>query len=153
MNILNSVIKREDIARLEEIILNKANAKRQVPYSLFEKIVLDFFLSQHENFLGKTRQIFKSLDVDDDGLLSPSELANTMGYIDPMNELKLDRDEFIALCDPFGTGFVTFTKFIQVLSGIRVTVDQRKSNEVCRTFSPNHKAEHEKREMSVIQFT
>ena len=153
-NILNSVIKKEDIGVIEDILMSEATGNpKQVQYTLFEKVVQDFFLSQHENFLAKTRQIFKSLDVDDDGLLSPNELANTIGYIDPMNELKLDRDEFISLCDPFATGFITFTKFIQVLSQIRVTVDQRQTNEVCRSFTPVHRGEHETKEMSVIQFT
>ena len=96
------------------------------------------------------QQIFKSLDVDDDGLLSPIELANTIGYIDPMNELKLDKDEFISLCDPFDTGFITFTKFIQVLSQIRVTVDPRLKNEVGRTFTTNQKNENETKENGLI---
>lgn len=92
----------------------------------------------------KVRQIFKSLDVNDDGMLTHTELANTLGYIDPMNELKIDKREFQELCDQFDTGTVTFSKFVQVLSGIRVTVDQRDSTEDGRST---------KKEMSVIQFT
>jgi hypothetical protein len=145
ISILHSIIKKEDVCKLEECIFAGSDKKSgKIAFVRFEKIVLDFFLSQHEAFLTKVRQIWKSLDADDDGLLTHQELANTLGYIDPMNELKIDKTEFQGLCDQFETGSVTFSKFVQVLSGIRVTVDQRDSAEDGRSH---------KKEMSVIQFT
>jgi len=115
LTILRSVIKKEDVFKVEETIsLHSDPETGTISYKKFEKIVLDFFLSQHENFLSKTRQIFKSLDVNDDGILQQHELVNSIGYIDPMNELKFAKEEFVQLCDPFNTDSVTFSKFIKV---------------------------------------
>ena len=67
------------------MIVKCSNEKKEIAFISFEKIVLDFFLSKHENFLMKVREIFRSLDYDDDGILSRSELVNSLGYLDPIN--------------------------------------------------------------------
>lgn len=95
--------------------------------------MLDFFLSKHEKYLSRVKDIFNSLDANDDGVIDSALVREAVGYIDPMNELKLDADTIRALCDPNGTGLVPFSKYIQVLSSVG-TVHQIKVK--------NHLGEH-----------
>jgi hypothetical protein len=51
ISILHSIIKREDVCNLEECIFACSDKKKgKIAFVTFEKIVLDFFLSQHEAF-------------------------------------------------------------------------------------------------------
>lgn len=85
-----------------------------------EKLVLDFFLSKHEKYLSRVKDIFNSLDEDDDGVIGPEQFKEALGYIDPMNELKLDGDALLSIMDPQATGSITFSKYVQTLSGVKV---------------------------------
>ena len=62
-----------------------------------------------------------------------------MAYIDPTNILKLKRDEFISMCDPYNTNVITFTDYAKILIGIRVRVNDPKT--------------HQMREVNVVKFT
>ena len=89
-------------------------------FQFVEKLLLDFFLSKHEKYLSRVKEIFNSLDVDDDGLIGPEQFKEALGYIDPMNELKLDGDALLRIADPQMTGSISFSKYVQVLSGVKV---------------------------------
>lgn len=77
-------------------------------------------MSKHEKYLSRVKDIFNSLDVDDDGRITPEKFKEALGFIDPMNELKLDPALLCMLADPHQTGSITFSKYIEVLSGIKV---------------------------------
>lgn len=81
---------------------------------------MDFFLHKHEKYLSRVKDIFNSLDEDDDGVIGAEQFKETLGYIDPMNELKLDSAALLQIADPQSTGSITFSKFVQVLSGVKV---------------------------------
>lgn len=92
----------------------------KVAFSIVEKLVLDFFLSKHEKYLSRVKEIFNSLDDDDDGVIGPEQFKEALGYLDPMNELKLDGDALLRLADPQATASITFSKYVQTLSGVKV---------------------------------
>ena len=89
-------------------------------FKVLEKLILDFFLNKHEKYLSRVKDIFNSLDLDDDGRITPDKFKESLGFIDPMDELKLDSNLLCLLADPHSTGSITFSKYIEVLSGIKV---------------------------------
>ena len=91
-----------------------------ISYKILERLILDFFLNKHEKYLSRVKDIFNSLDDNDDGIISVERIKEALSYIDPMNELKLDSESIIRLCDPMSTGLTTFTKYIQILSSVYI---------------------------------
>ena len=47
-------------------------------YSDFRKIILDFQLQEHERFLIKFTNLFKSVDNDQDGIISEVQFKNLL---------------------------------------------------------------------------
>lgn len=92
----------------------------KVSFQRLERLILDFFLHKHENYLSRVKDIFNSLDDDDDGVIGIEQFKETLGYIDPMNELKLDAGALLQIADPQATGCITFSKYVQVLSSVKV---------------------------------
>jgi len=54
----------------EEKLQLMANKDQKLFFSEFMKCVLDFQLAEHEKFLKKFRQIFKTIDNDNNGILN-----------------------------------------------------------------------------------
>ena len=92
----------------------------RVAFATVERLILDFFLSKHEKYLSRVRDIFHSLDPDDDGVIGPAQFIEALSFVDPMDELRLSSDDLLQIADPGRTGSITFSRFVEVLSGVKV---------------------------------
>lgn len=101
-----------------------------IDFYAYEKIVLDFLISKYEKSIEKVTKIFKSLDHDEDGVLNRAELGNTLSCIDPTNQLKLSREEFVGLCDPWNCDAINFSTYIKILSGTEVRCKNKNGDPV-----------------------
>ena len=54
----------------------------RVKFSIFLKQVLDYQLKEHEKFLGRLLQEFKSLDTDNDGILNEEDFRMLISSLD-----------------------------------------------------------------------
>ena len=63
------------VKRMTRDEMNRQSISRKAPvlYSDFEKIILDFQLLQHEQFLQKFTDLYKSVDRDTDGVIDEEE--------------------------------------------------------------------------------
>lgn len=81
------------------------------------------------------KDIFASLDENDDGIISRKQFEESLGYLDPMNEVKLKAASLLEVCDPNKTDCITFTRYIEVLSSVphhltQVKVKNSKGGEI-----------------------
>lgn len=139
IRIASTIVNSGDINKLGAIIQKNCNEDQYCLFEVLEKIILDFLINHREKLLSKVCRIFASLDHDDDGCINRKDLADALAYIDPTNILKLKRDEFISMCDPYNTNVITFTDYAKILIGIRVRVNDPKT--------------HQMREVNVVKFT
>lgn len=102
------------------ILSNSRLVDGKVEYRILERLILDFFLSKHEKYLSRVKDIFNSLDRDDDGIINRADFCESIGFIDPMDELKLSREDLLRVADRNNTDVITFSKYIEVLSGVKV---------------------------------
>lgn len=51
----------------------------KLTYHDFQKIILDFQLQEHEKFLFRFTQIFKEVDIDNNGIINEDEFRDLMG--------------------------------------------------------------------------
>lgn len=87
------------ISREERLHL-QANKENKFLWTEFTKAVLDFQLHEHEKFLKKFRQIYKTVDTDNNGILNEHEftrLIQMMGICDSDGEIEY----FLQVVDPY----------------------------------------------------
>ena len=76
----------------------KRNSK--LLYFDFQKVILDFQLREHEKFLSKFTELFKTVDTDTDGIINEEEfkkLLRTMNVLSGDDEI----DYLLQAVDPF----------------------------------------------------
>ena len=98
----------------------KQNSKLQ--YSDFQKIILDFQLQEHERFLIKFTNLFKSVDNDQDGVISEvqfKDLLRMMGILQSEEEI----ESLLAQVDPDNNQKMTYSEVVLVLSSHMVPKD------------------------------
>mmetsp|Transcript_26526 Transcript_26526/g.35480 ORF Transcript_26526/g.35480 Transcript_26526/m.35480 type:complete len:146 (-) Transcript_26526:264-701(-) len=91
-------------------------------YADFRKIILDFQLQEHERFLVKFTNLFKSVDRDQDGVISEvqfSELLRIMNVLDDEGEI----EALLAQVDPFNNKKMTYSEVVVALSNHMVPRD------------------------------
>ena len=114
-----------------EELNNKANvgarANSKLQYSDFRKIILDFQLQEHERFLIKFTNLFKSVDNDQDGVISEiqfKDLLSMMNVLDSEEEI----ENLLAQVDPFNNKKMTYSDVVLVLSSHMVPRDPLNPN-------------------------
>jgi len=63
---------------LNNQILNGSKLLSKLQYNDFKKIILDFQLQEHERFLIKFTDLFKSVDNDQDGVISEVQFKDLL---------------------------------------------------------------------------
>ena len=134
IRVSSTIISQNDVNKLGAIIKKRCNEDNNLQFGILEKIILDFQINRREKLLSKVCKIFKSQDHDDDGCINRKDVVDALTYIDPTNIIKLNRDEFVSLCDPYYTDVITFTDYAKVLVGIRVRVQGTECNIVKFTW-------------------
>ena len=107
---------------LNNQVVSGARQSSKLQYSDFKKIILDFQLQEHERFLIKFTNLFKSVDNDQDGVISEVQFKDLLRM---MNILQTEEDieQLLAQVDPFNNKKMTYSEVVLVLSSHMVPKD------------------------------
>ena len=105
------------LTREEMMNQAKTGSKRNaaLDYKDFKKIILDFQLQEHERFLVKFTNLYKSIDNDQDGVISEVQFKDMIGM---MNVLETEEEIEMLLhkVDPFNNKKMTYSEVVLMLS-------------------------------------
>ena len=107
---------------LNNQVVTGARQSSKLQYTDFKKIILDFQLQEHERFLIKFTNLFKSVDNDQDGVISEVQFKDLLRM---MNVLQTEDDieQLLAQVDPFNNKKMTYSEVVLVLSSHMVPKD------------------------------
>ena len=94
----------------------------KLSYHDFQKIILDFQLQEHEKFLFRFTQLFKEVDIDNNGIINEDEfreLVAKMNVIEREDEVQY----LLQLVDPYNNQKMTFSEIVHLLSSHMVPID------------------------------
>lgn len=103
-----------------------------IPFSVFEKIVLDYQLNEHCKFLDKFTELFRQIDSDTNGVISRAQF---MDLCFQMNIIEVDgmyensqgmtgeAQFLLSTIDPFETDHITFSEIVKVFTAHTARVE------------------------------
>lgn len=103
----------------------KEQEKKRIKYVAFQKIILDFQLKSHENFLINFIEKFKQVDSDQNGIVDESEFRRLIKIIDSQNEMGIKIDVLLDILDPFSNDIITFSSIVTLLSSVDSAYDSK----------------------------
>ena len=89
---------------------SKQNSK--LLYSDFKKIILDSTLNDHESVLGRFTDLFKSVDRDQDGVISEKQFRELLQMMSVYAEDESKIDQLLAYIDPFNNKKMTYSEVV-----------------------------------------
>lgn len=95
---------------------------QKLKYKDFLKLILDFQLQEHERFLIKFTDLFKSVDNDQDGVISEVQFKDLLTMMNVM-ESEADIEQLLAHVDPYNNKKMTYSEVVLVLSSQTVPKD------------------------------
>ena len=115
-------VKKMTREELNNQVVSGARQSSKLQYTDFKKIILDFQLQEHERFLIKFTNLFKSVDNDQDGVISEVQFKDLLRM---MNVLQTEDDieQLLAQVDPFNNKKMTYSEVVLVLSSHMVPKD------------------------------
>jgi len=102
----------------EEVIQSKVKRTGNIRYSDFQKVVLDFQLATHEDYLRNFNDLFKGIDKERNGILNERqfrELLNRMRLV--VSEEDVQR--FLQIVDPYNNQRITYSECLSLLSSVQ----------------------------------
>jgi Ca2+-binding EF-hand superfamily protein len=96
----------------------KEQEKKRIKYVAFQKIILDFQLKSHENFLINFIEKFRQVDSDQNGIVDEAEFRKLIKTIDPQSEMGIKVDLLLDILDPFSNDIITFSSIVTLLSSV-----------------------------------
>ena len=115
---IQSQISKSKVSRDELANLTRIQENKNISYKIFLKIILDFQIKSRVNFLKKFTYLFKSVDSDNNGILSENEfftLMNTISYQQKVN-LEPVTGKLLNSLDPFNNKLVNYSDCINQFS-------------------------------------
>ena len=100
----------------EELTQIEQSKIKRIKYTIFEKIILDFQLKSHHNFLMKFINLFRMYDQNNFGCVGELQFNDMMNKIDP--ECSIDRSKLLKQLDPNAHDVITFTQCVSVFSSV-----------------------------------
>ena len=85
-----------------------------IDYASFEKIILDFQLKSHHNFLSKFISIFRVYDQTNFGYINEASFREMISTI--CQEGSLDINNLLSIIDPHEMDIITFSTCVSVFS-------------------------------------
>jgi Ca2+-binding EF-hand superfamily protein len=92
-----------------------------IKYKEFEKIILDFQLISHREFLSKFITLFRQFDTNSFGYITEEQFREMMHLIDP--EQRLNIEEILQAIDPQEMGYFPFSACVSIFSRLPMTED------------------------------
>lgn len=110
------------LTREEQMVRMQQKDYERLQFKDFQKIILDFQLKEHEKFLEKYINVFKSIDSDNNGVINESEFRELVQSMDVIG----DEDEvnyLLQMIDPFNNQQMTFSELVHLFSSHMVPID------------------------------
>jgi hypothetical protein len=95
-------------------------ADPELSFGEFLKVILDFQLTGHCQFLGPFREKYRQVDTDGDGVITESQFAELIGLCN----LTEYSSQLLEQIDPFELGQFTFSDCVGLLSAVRCRQEQ-----------------------------
>lgn len=64
-------------------------------------------------------QLFRNVDIDQNGIIDEQEFRSLVRMIDPRGELGLVIEEMLDILDPFANDIITFSSCVTLFSSVR----------------------------------
>ena len=123
-HISKSKVSRDEIASLSRIQENK-----NILYKSFLKIILDFQIKSRVNFLKRFTYLFKSVDSDNNGIISENEfltLLNTVSYQQKV-DLEPYTGKLLNTLDPYNNKQINYSECIFYFGKENIQINERKT--------------------------
>jgi Ca2+-binding EF-hand superfamily protein len=112
------------LTREEQMVRMQQKDFERLQFTDFQKIILDFQLKEHEKFLERFIDAFKSIDNDNNGVINEVEFRELVQSMEVIN----DEDEvnyLLQMIDPFNNQQMTFSELVHLFSSHMVPADDR----------------------------
>ena len=96
----------------------KEQERKRIKYFYFQKIILDFQLKSHENFLNNFIDRFRIVDSDQNGIVDEDEFRKLIKQIDSSQDMGIKIDYLLDILDPFSNNIITFSSIVTLLSSV-----------------------------------
>lgn len=106
--------------RQEIYIHEEQQRKKKIKYREFEKVVLDYCILSHLEYLRGFTLLFREVNRDQNGILKEREFREMIHRIDPEGELNLNIEQLLIHVDPFTSDQISYSSCVTILSNIFV---------------------------------
>mmetsp|Transcript_9255 Transcript_9255/g.17666 ORF Transcript_9255/g.17666 Transcript_9255/m.17666 type:complete len:848 (-) Transcript_9255:1671-4214(-) len=113
-------LSREDIVARRE---RERAVKGRIAYKDFLKVLLDFQLKGHEQFLTPYLKLFRNVDSDSNGVISEYEFRNLIGSMG-LNFVEDEVLRMLQLVDPFNNQLITFSESVTLFTSEMIAADE-----------------------------
>jgi len=111
MKVEGKKVTREEINQMQSKQTNK------IQYTDLQKIILDFQLAKHENYLKKFTTLFKEMDTRREGILKEAEFRQLINRMEiPVTEKDIQR--FLQRVDPYNNQKITYSECLALFSSV-----------------------------------
>lgn len=112
------------VTREEAVLLREKEKvmKSRILYNDFLKVLLDFQLHGHERFLEKFLELFKMVDLDNNGIINESEFRDLVLNMD-LGFTDEDIDRLLQIIDPYDNQQITFSEGVALFSTELIPVE------------------------------
>ena len=94
----------------EGILKSTKNITKEIPYQIFEFIILKSQLTTHFNYLNNLRRFFRKFDVHKYGYINRQQFLNLLDLID--NNHQIDTDILLDKIDPHNSDIIIFNQIV-----------------------------------------
>lgn len=111
------------LTREEQMIRMQQKDYERLQFTDFQKIILDFQLKEHEKFLERFIEAFKSIDTDNNGVINESEFRELVQSMDVISDEE-EVNYLLQMIDPFNNQQMTFSELVHLFSSHMVPADE-----------------------------
>eukprot|EP00826_Nyctotherus_ovalis_P055261 TRINITY_DN7324_c0_g1_i9.p1 TRINITY_DN7324_c0_g1~~TRINITY_DN7324_c0_g1_i9.p1 ORF type:complete len:531 (-),score=182.88 TRINITY_DN7324_c0_g1_i9:276-1868(-) len=101
----------------EEAVQSRNRKSGGLPYRLFQKIVLDFQLDTHSEYLKNFTNLFKEVDKERNGVLNEKTFRELLGRMN-LSASEEEVQRFLQIVDPYNNQRITYSECLSLLSSV-----------------------------------
>ena len=128
---IQSQISKSKITRDEMANLTRIQDNKNISYRTFSKIILDFQIKSRVNFLKKFTYLFKTVDSDNNGVISENEFLTLMNTISYQQKINLEpiTGKLLNILDPFNNKQLNYSDCIVFFAKEAIQINENGATE------------------------